>query len=195
MKTVAKIIRGVTVPPVWVAALLCLLYFMRDDVLTNVLDFAVSLLLLAIVPVLAYPLQSAIPALRPGGQQMKRKLAFVLSLLGYSAAFIFSMLREALPNLAYINAVYLSSVILLTLINVISPWRASGHACSVVGPVVLLTGFLGWRALLPGLFLIALSFWASIYLRRHTVRELLLGSATSVLASILMYPIFLPVFA
>ena len=194
MKTFAKIIRGVTVPPAIVTVLLLLLFFCRDDVITNPLDLGFSLFFLAAVPVLAYPLQVIVPAFRPEGQKMKRKLAFILSIMGYIAALTVSLVRGAVPNLAYIDAVYLCSVVVLTLINVVTPWHASGHACSIVGPIALLACFFGWWAILPGAAVIALSFWSSVYLKRHTVREYLLGAISPLVSAALMYPLFLPTF-
>ena len=190
----AKIIRGVTVPPAIVTVLFVLLYFLRDDVIPKPLDLAFSLFFLAAVPVLAYPLQAIVPAFRPEGQKMKRKLAFILSIMGYVAAFTVSLVRGAVPNLAYIDAVYLCSVLVLTALNVFTPWHASGHACSIVGPIALLACFFGWRAILAGAAVIALSFWSSVYLKRHTVREYLLGAASPLLSAFMMYPLFMPTF-
>ncbi len=194
MKKFAKIIRGITVPPAIVTVLFLLLYFCRDDVIPTPLDLSLSLFFLALVPVLAYPLQAIVPAFRPGGQRMKRKLAFILSIMGYIAAFTVSLLRGAVPNLAYIDAVYLCSVIVLTLLNVCTPWHASGHACSIVGPIALLACFFEWWTIPVGALVIALSFWSSVYLKRHTVREYLLGALSPLLSAVLMYPIFMPIF-
>ena len=194
MKKIAKLIRGVTVPPVIVTVLFALLYFYREGVIPSLADFLFSLFFLALVPVLAYPLQAIVPAFRPGGQKMKRKLAFILSIMGYIAAFTVSLVRGAVPNLVYIDAVYLCSVIVLTLLNVCTPWHASGHACSIVGPIALLACFFGWWAILAGAAVIALSFWSSVYLGRHTVREYLLGALSPLLSAVLMYPFFMPTF-
>ncbi len=194
MKKIAKIIRGITVPPAIVTVLFVLLYFLRDDVIPQPLDLVFSLFFLAVVPVLAYPLQAIVPAFRPGGQKMKRKLAFILSIMGYIAAFTVSLVRGAVPNLAYIDAVYLCSVLVLTALNVFTPWHASGHACSIVGPIALLACFFGWGAILAGAAVIALSFWSSVYLKRHTVREYLLGAVSSLLSALMMYPLFMPTF-
>ena len=194
MKTFAKIIRGATVPPAIVTVLFVLLYILREDVVETPLDLALSIFFLAVVPVLAYPLQAIVPAFRPGGQKMKRRLAFILSIMGYIAAFTVSMLRGAIPNLAYIDAVYLCSVLVLTLLNVCTPWRTSGHACSIVGPIGLLACFFGWRAILVGAVIVALSFWSSVYLKRHTVREYLLGAVSPLVSALLMYPLFWPTF-
>lgn len=181
-------------PPAIVTVLFVLLYFLRDDVILTPLDFVFSLFFLAVVPVLAYPLQAIVPAFRPGGQKMKRKLAFILSIMGYIAAFTVSLVRGAVPNLAYIDAVYLCSVLVLTALNVFTPWHASGHACSIVGPIALLACFFGWGAILAGAAVIVLSFWSSVYLKRHTVREYLLGAVSSLLSALMMYPLFMPTF-
>ena len=194
MQRFAKIIRGITVPPAIVSVLFLLLYFFEDNVIPTAPDLVFSLLFLALVPVLAYPLQALVPAFRPGGQKMMRRLAFILSILGYTAALIVSLMRGAVPNLVYIDAVYLCSVAVLTALNVCTPWHASGHACSIVGPIALLACFMGWGALAVGGVVVALSFWSSVYLGRHTVREYLLGAVAPLLSAVLMYPLFLPHF-
>ena len=194
MKCFAKIIRGVTVPPAIVSVLLVLLWSLRADVIGNATDFWLSLVFLAVVPVLAYPLQRLSPAFRAQGQRGARKLAFVLSFGGYTAALVVSLLRGAVPNLAYIDAVYLCSVAVLTLINLLTPWHASGHACSIVGPVALLGCFFGLPVILGGAAFVALSFWSSVYLKRHTVREYLLGALSPIVSGALMYVLFWPTF-
>ena len=62
MKGFAKIVRGITVPPVMVSVLFVLLYFYKDDVVPTLLDLMLSLFFLAVVPALAYPLQAVVPA-------------------------------------------------------------------------------------------------------------------------------------
>ena len=189
----AKLIRFVTVPPVVVAAELLLLLFF-EDVFPTLTDFWLALICLAVVPVLAYPLQRIVPAFRKGGQKMQRRLAFILSPIGYAAAVVISILRDAIPNLLYISVVYLLSVILLTAINKLTPWHASGHGCVLCGSVFLPCLFLGWIAFIPGAIFFAASFWASVYLKRHTVREFLLGAATSVFSAIVCYLFIHPTF-
>ena len=194
MRRFAKLIRGITVPPVIVSVLLILLYFFEDNAVPTALDLVFSLFFLAFVPILAYPLQLTVPAFRPGGQKMMRRLAFILSILGYSAALTVSLVRGAVPNLVYIDAVYLCSVAVLTALNLATPWHASGHACSIVGPIALLGCFMGWGALAVGVVAVALSLWSSVYLGRHTVREYVLGALASLLSAALMYPVFGPQF-
>ena len=189
----AKFIRFLTVPPIVVSAELFLLLFF-EDVFPQVLDFWLALICLAIIPTLAYPLQKIIPAFRAGGQKMQRKLAFILSPVGYIAAVICSVVRDAIPNLLYITVVYLVSVILLLLVNKLTPFHASVHGCSLCGSVFLPCLFLGWIAFIPGIIFFGLSFWASVYLKRHTVREFLLGAATSALSAFICYFFIHPTF-
>ena len=189
----AKTIRFITVPPIIVTVELILLFFL-EDVFPTVLDFWLTLFFLAVLPALAYPLQKLIPAFRAGGQRAQRKLAFILSPIGYVGALVTAILRDAIPNLLYIAVVYLLSVILLLVINKLTPLHASGHGCSVCGSIILPCLFLGWYAFIPGVILFGLSFWASVYLKRHTVREFLLGAACSALSALLCFFFIHPTF-
>ena len=186
MNGFAKLIRFLTVPPLVVAAeLLALLFF--ENVFPEALDFWLMLFCLGIVPVLAYPLQKIVPAFRDGGQKMQRRLAFILSPMGYVAAVLISVLRHAIPNLLYVSVVYLLSVILLLLLNKLTPFHASGHGCSLAGSIILPCLFIGWYAIVPGVVLFGLSFWASVYLKRHTAREFLLGAMCAAFSALLCY--------
>lgn len=189
----AKAVRVVTVPPVMVATLLTILFF-GDDVFPTAGDYFLSLLFLALVPVLAYPFQKAIPAFRAGGRRTQRNLAFVFSFIGYAGAVTCSALRGAIPNMLYISLVYLISVAILTLFNVLSPWHASGHGCSLMGPILMTCLFMGWYAVPAGIVVYAASLWASVYMKRHTVREFFLGSLSAVLSAFICYFIVHPIF-
>lgn len=193
LNKIAKVIRIITVPPVMVAALLTLLFF-TDDVFPAPLDYWLTLLFLAVVPMLAYPAQLLVSRWRAGGRKTQRLLAFVFSFVGYSAAVIVSIVRNAIPNLLYISGVYLASVILLTLFNCFTPWHASGHSCSTAGPILLVCLFSGWYAVPVGLVIFGASFWASVYMKRHTVREFLLGALCGGLAALITYFIVFPTF-
>ena len=190
---IAKVIRVVTVPPVMVAALLSVLFF-GANVFPTALDFCLTLFFLAVVPVLAYPVSVVVPRWRTEGQRMRRKMAFVFSIVGYVAAVAIAVARGAVPNLLYVTVVYLVSVVILTLINLLTPWHASGHACSLMGPLVLATLFIGWYAAPVAILLYAASFWASVYMKRHTVSEFVLGSLASTLSALLCCLIVHPIF-
>ncbi len=189
----AKAIRVLTIPPVMVASLLTILYF-GADVFPSVGDYWLTMVFLAILPVLAYPVQKLVPRLNAGGRRMQRNLAFVFSFFGYLGAVFVSVLRDAMPNLLYISLVYLLSVVILTLINCLTPWHASGHGCSLMGPILLTCLFVGWYAVPAGLLLYAASLWASLYMKRHTLKEFLLGAMSSVVSALICYFIVHPVF-
>ena len=193
LKSVAKLIRFMTVPPIVVTAELLLLLFF-EDVFPQTLDFWLAFVCLAVVPCLAYPLQQLVPAWRTQGQRMQRKLAFILSPVGYAAAVVCSVLRDAIPNLLYISVVYLVSVFVLTAVNKLTPFHASGHGCVLCGSVFLPCLFMGGIALIPGAIFFAAAFWASVYLKRHTVREFLLGACCSALSALVCYFFIHPTF-
>ena len=193
LRSVAKVIRFITVPPLVVTAELLLLLFF-EDVFPQMLDFWLAFLCLAVVPCMAYPLQRLVPSWRAKGQRMQRKLAFILSPVGYTAAVLCSILRDAIPNLLYISVVYLVSVVMLTAMNKLMPFHASGHGCVLCGSVFLPCLFMGWIAFIPGAIFFAASFWASVYLKRHTVREFLLGAACSALSALVCYFFIHPTF-
>lgn len=190
---VAKAIRVITVPPLMVTGALLLLW-QEADVFPHALDFFLALFFLAILPVLAYPVQMLVPKWREGGRNMQRKLAFLFSAVGYVGAVICAIVRGAVPNLLYIAVVYCLSVILLLLFNSFTPLHASGHGCSIAGPIIFSSCFVGGVAIFPLLFLYAASLWASAYMKRHTVREFLLGTLIAAASAAICYFVIHPVF-
>ena len=65
----------------------------------------------------------------------------VTSLIGYSAAFIWAIFTDVKDSLLLICSTYFFSVVLLSISNKVIHFRASGHACSFAGPLVLLVHF------------------------------------------------------
>ncbi len=177
---VAKAIRTITVPPVMVAGLILILYFARGEMFRSWVDLAASLVGLAIFPVLAYPLSVAIPAVHKGGRAAQRSLAMYLSVAGYAGVFLYGLLAHVETGLMLIYTAYLLSVVLLVFINKVIRIRASGHGCSVTGPLVLTCYFLGMGGIIAGIALWGAILWASLVRKSHTLREFLLGSATCV---------------
>ena len=73
-------IRIVTTPPILITALILILSISRDDIFRGMGEILMSILLLGMVPVLAYPLQRILPGWKEGGREGQRNLAFVLNL-------------------------------------------------------------------------------------------------------------------
>lgn len=82
---------------------------------------------------------------------------------------------------------YFTSVLLLTICNKGLHFRASGHASSFTGPLILTIYFMGWKVIIPALFIAILIVWSSVYLKRHTLKELAGGMIVSVFAFIISY--------
>lgn len=183
----AKFIRIITVPPVLVSILIFILAVNRSEIFHGPHEILLSLICLAIVPVLAYPLQPVIPGLRDRGREGQRKLAFILSFAGYTAAMVLGLCFNSSPELKLIFGTYFLSVIILIIFNKFLKLRASGHACSITGPLVFLIYFIGARAILPCIVIFALIIWSSLVLKRHTPKDLTFGAAVSILSFLINY--------
>ena len=181
----AKIIRALSVPPVMVSVLIFILAFHTEDVFRNASEIVIMIVLLGIVPVWAYVLSGIIPAVRVQGREGQRKLAFITNLVGYSIALLWAVLANVDKELLLICLTYFLSVIILTICNKGFKFRASGHASSFTGPLVFLIYFFGWKAIIPSLFIAALIIWSSLYLKRHTAKELTGGILVNVISFII----------
>lgn len=179
---IAKIIRVVTIPPILVLLLLVILFFTRQAMFANTAQLLLSVLFLMLIPVSAYPLAAVIPKYKEKGRDGERTLSFILSIVGYIAAVVYGFAAHVSQGLLFIYLTYFISVAVLTVFNKVIKLRASGHACSITGPLILMVYFIGWNCLLPCVVLFALIIWASLAIKRHTPRELLAGSSASALA-------------
>lgn len=171
-ETVAKGIRILSVPPVMITALVLALAALRPDMFRSGTEIVVTIVLLGFVPVLAYPVHKAVPALRGKGREEQRKLAFVFNLAGYTAAFMWALIEDVSSELVLICATYFGSVVLLTISNKLIHFRASGHASSFTGPLLLAVYLTGTKLVIPCVLIAGLVIWSSLTLKRHTIKEL-----------------------
>ncbi len=178
----AKIIRVATVPPVMVGTLIVLLSVFRNDVFLNLGESLMTMLFLALIPALAYPLSMLIPSVRRKGREGQRNLAFLLSVVGYVGGVIYGLAAKVSLPLMIVFGTYLLSVIVLTVMNKLIKVHASGHACSIAGPIGLACYFLPPVCVISALILYGLIFWASVHMGRHTVKEFIWGSLSSPLS-------------
>lgn len=143
------------------------------------------ILLLGFVPALAYVLSGMIPSFKIKGREGQRKLAFITTLIGYTVALLWAVITGVNKDLMLICLMYFTSVLLLTICNKGLHFRASGHASSFTGPLILTIYFMGWKVIIPSLFIAILIVWSSVYLKRHTLQELAGGMIVSVFAFII----------
>lgn len=179
---IAKILRIISVPPVMITALISILYFCRRDIFTDISEVFISIVLLGILPVLAYPLQPIIPKVKNAGRDGQRRLAFVFTFIGYLAELIYVSFSGAGKNLLLVSLTYFLSVAILTFCNKVIKIKASGHACSFTGPLVFLVYFIDPKLIFPCLLFAAAVIWSSVYLKRHTLPQLVCGAAVCLLS-------------
>lgn len=176
MENVCKIIRRITVPPVFAAALLIIVSMTHPDYIGGIGHLIGALFFLSALPTLAYPLQKYIPKYRDRGREGQRSLAMLFSFVGYllgtSAAFVFSAPAEL--KLLYIQ--YLLCGIGMLVLNKVFKIKASGHACGSVGPVIMLLYFGLYLPAIIGALLILPVYISSIRTGQHTMPQLFGGS-------------------
>ena len=178
----AKVIRVLTIPPVGAFTLVTSLYIKRGAEFGTRLSYLFAVLFLSIFPVLAYPLQPAIPRYRGRGREGQRSLAILMSVLGYLFGIIYVCFTHATDMLLTIYVVYVFSGIGIAVSSKLLHVDASGHACAVAGPVAGMTHFLGMGVLPWGLLVFSVVCWSSLRLKRHTLLQFLLGGAISVVS-------------
>ena len=71
---------------------------------------------------------------------------------------------------------YFLAVLILTIVNKVFKIRASGHACSCTFPYLILSYYFGGYVTVICLILYLTEYWASVELKRHTVKEFLGGT-------------------
>lgn len=187
---IAHAVRIISIPPVMVGILLVLLFTLRDDIIASTADMVASMLGLTVLPILAYPVSFAVPALRKKGREGQRSLAMYLSTVGYVAVFVYGLIASVGVGLMHIYAGYLFSVVIILVSNKVFKVRVSGHACSVSGPLVYSGYFLGIRGVIVGVVCWGLILWASLVMKRHTFKEFLLGTLTCLVSFTVAWLIF-----
>lgn len=172
---IAKILRVISIPPVVVAILILVLSIFRKDIFRNKIDIVMPIMFLGMLPILAYPFQKIIPRYRDLGREFQRKLAFIFASIGYPFSLAWSILCNASYQLVVLCSTYFLSLVLLIFCNKIIRIKASGHSCSMAGPLSMLIYWVDWKFLFPFFIYSLLVFWSSLYLKRHNVKDLIIG--------------------
>ena len=178
---IAHTVRVITAPPFMIAYLLVVLNFTATDFFIRKTDYLIAWIGLVIFPLMAYPIHRLVPALYSKGRDCQRKLAFIFSLIGYVICFIYGIIcGKGKSQIFYF--VYFITVALLTITNKLIKIRASGHTASSISPAVF--SFIYSKPIFGLLFLMLffLSIWASLYLRRHKLIDIIAGLLCFVIA-------------
>lgn len=186
----AKVVGIITVAPIVSILVTIWLWLSNPSYFLNSIGwFWFSLAFLTFIPISAYLLQFAIPAIRAQGRVGERKLAFIMFVASYFVGSVLCLVLQAPRLVTCILCSYFLSGFILLLINRFLKFAASGHACGMAGPLFFLAflvrGTSWWM-----LFLIPLVFWARIKQGRHTFGQLVAGTLTSLVPSVAMVYVY-----
>ena len=96
-----------------------------------------ALFFLSIFPTLAYPLQRCFKKYKDRGREGQRSLAMIFSFVGYLLGTVMAFVFSAPIEVKIIYIEYLLCGIGMVLLNKVFKVKASGHACGIVGPVLM----------------------------------------------------------
>jgi hypothetical protein len=185
LNKLAKFVRVISVAPIMALPLLLILYFKEPAFYGNIINLILSIFFLTVLPLLAYPLQPLFKKYKDGGREGQRSLAIIFAVAGYVFGCISAAIFSAPLNVWIIYIAYLLSGALVMLINKVFHFKASGHACGITGPSLLLLyfgqpwGYIGAAVLL-------LAWLSSLYMKRHTTMQFIAGALLPVAALIII---------
>lgn len=176
MNKISLVVRKLTIPPVFAVVLLCSVYFIHPATVGSVWQLIAGILFLAGLPILAYPLQRYMPHFKDKGRDGQRSLAMLFSFAGYLLGTIVCFATCAPTELKIIFLEYLFCGISMLVLNKLFKLKASGHACGVIGPMIMMV-YLGLYipAAICALFAVPV-YISSIKTKRHTPMQLLGGA-------------------
>ena len=174
----SKIIRIVTIAPIMAAVMLAIIQLAEPEQIGGASNLITALIFLTILPVISYPLQPVIPYFKHRSREGQRNLAIIFANIGYISGIIYALAANTPRELLIIYLTYFLSGLLIVLFNKVFKIRASGHACGIAGPIAILAYCVSLGALL-GIILLGAAWWASLSMKRHTNKELIIGSLIS----------------
>lgn len=193
MNKLAKIVRIITIPTLLFFATLFIMFYTNRDCFPTAAELWVPICFIGCFPLLAYALAFVLKLCKKveGDKYRKtqRTFAFIFSVIGYAVAFVLSLTLKLNRVITILTSSYFFSVIFLSCFN-LCKLKASGHACGITGPILFLCYFVNLIYIIPCVIVFALSFWSSLYLKRHTVTQLVFGALSAVIAFILALLLF-----
>ncbi|MGN0384647.1 MAG: hypothetical protein ACI4EX_02060 [Lachnospiraceae bacterium] len=187
MNKVSFLIRKITIPPVWAILLLLMLYYTHPAYFLSVSQLIWGLIFLGILPILGYPLQKYIPHFKKQGREGQRSLAMLFSVLGYLLGIMITFTTKSALELRIVYLEYMLCGVLMLLFNKAFHLKASGHACGIMGPIMLLIEFRMYLPAIMGLLFSVPVMIASIRTRRHTVPQLIGGCMIAIFSMVIIH--------
>ncbi len=184
-----KLVRTLTIAPLMAALTLGLMYLLHPDIFGGIGAYLMSLLFLCVLPIAGYPLQPIMPYFKNKGREGQRNLALLMALVGYVGGLIYCAAGQVPDTLVFIFVSYLFSGLGVVILNKVFKVRASGHACGICGPMMLMMRLVSPWALL-GLSLLVFVGYTSVLMKRHTAKEFMLGALIPVVVVLLSFLVY-----
>lgn len=176
MNKIFKVIRKITIPPVFAAFLLITVYFTNTNHIGSIWHLVGAIFFLSVLPTLAYPLQKYFPKYKDRGREGQRSLAMIFSFVGYLLGTVIAFVFLVPVELKIIYLEYLFCGIGMLLLNKVFKIKASGHACGIVGPVIMFLYFGLYIPAIIGTALVLPVYISSVRTKQHTLPQLIGGS-------------------
>lgn len=195
MKRIAKIIRIITIPTTLFFVVLLLTYFLDKDAFNVPLSFITPFIFIGCFVLLSYVVSFIIYKIKRKNnievdlRATQRTLAFIFSFIGYLVAFTLNLALNFNEKPKILISTYFFSVCFLSLLNIFKI-KASGHAAGITGPLIFGCTLINIHYIIPCMIIYGLSLFASLYLKRHTIIQFILGSLCSILGFLVSIIIF-----
>lgn len=117
----------------------------------------------------------------------ERRKVFLIFIVFYLSGTAVLLLTHAPAILTASMAGYTAAAIVVQQITRF--WKISTHAVGITAPLVALTYLYGWDPL-PFLILIPLVGWSRVYLKAHTIAQVLAGTLLGALSVVVFFRVF-----
>lgn len=180
----SRILSAVTVPSGVALLAVTWIYIRTGPAFGGIIWYLCALAFLVLIPVLPYLIPRMNRAGRAPARDTERRTAIIVGVLSYAAGTAVSWAFDAPLTARTIFTAYFLSGLVLSAVNALFRFKASGHACGVTGPATLLAYYVGLRAALVAASALPLVFWSRLTLRRHTLSQLLAGSVIGICSTL-----------
>lgn len=189
MKKIAKILRVILIPPVLNLVLILLSYYLNGYFHSILIP---AIIINCLVPLLSYLISKISAKKNPSDRCQERHLATKFCLFGYAIGLIFMIILKRPIEENFLELTYFLSALIIFICSLINK-KPSGHAAGVAGPIVYLLftcSLYWWIIALAGLVILSGVFFSSLYLKRHTLTELITGCLIPAIILVMLFILF-----
>lgn len=193
MKKTTKVIRVITIPTNLFFIVLFLTYLTDKEAFPTLLSFIIPFIFIGCFVLVSYLVSFFIYKFKHNKEidfrHLQRLCAFIFSFIGYLVAFVISLCCKFPEKIMILISTYFFSVCLLSLLNLLKI-KASGHAAGIFGPLIFACYFINPHYIIPCTIIFILAMFASLYLKRHTISQFILGTICATIAFITSIIVF-----